>query len=55
MGGAADSRIGKPIEQFVNDGLRFDIFPHIAKEAPPTPAESQGPGARVAAHLDRLS
>ena len=34
MGGAADSRIGKPIEQFVNDGLRFDIFPHMAKEAP---------------------
>jgi hypothetical protein len=34
MGSAADSRIGKPIEQFVNDGLRFDIFPHMAKEAP---------------------
>jgi hypothetical protein len=34
MGSAADSRIGKPIEQFVNDVLRFDIFPHMTKEAP---------------------
>jgi hypothetical protein len=34
MGSAADSRTGKPIEQFVNDVLRFDIFPHVTKEAP---------------------
>jgi len=36
MGSPSDSRIGKPIEQVVNDVLRFDIFSHIAKEAAPT-------------------